>query len=352
MLRLAAAQHRLCSHHSAQRDQMGKGGWWCDGCNFHNYGFRSECMRCGCAAPASAIVGAAPAGGRAPHGAWAKGPGAAGSAGHKGQHGHGGAAPHSFSQEEVRCYAAMDATTWDSVKKYLAESNRERVQKARDQKDQKQQPDAREATRIQDKLAGQLQAATKREAKAVEAARGALLEVAKAKAKVAELSQQLADASEKAAAEFAKAAGRDAAVDGDSPAALAKQLRGTLGQSAANDPGADLLRKLLDKLDPPAPSAQSAPPQSAPPAAEAPPTPPASQRCQVGCAAAGVQTKKEDGGVAPAEEVDLEPDQVDAAFDALDVADLLSKCDNEALRKRLQCSISGLREQLKRPRRL
>lgn len=330
---------------------MGKGGWRCGGCDFHNYGFRTECLRCGRAAPASADAGPAPSGGRAPQGAWAKGPGAAGKAGGMGQQGSGGAATRNFFQEEVRCYAAMDAATWDSVKKYLAEGNRERVQKARDQRDQKQPPDAREATRVQDKLAGQLQAATKREAKAVEAARHALLEVAKAKAKVAELSLELADASEKAAAEFAKAAGRDAAADADSPLALAKQLRCSLGTGAAHDPGADLLRRLLDKLDPPAPpplSQGGAPAEGEPPAAS-----PAGQSGQAGPGRGGApaEKEKEDEGMQSAE-VGLEPGQVDAAFDAIGVDNLLDQCENEALRKRLQSSIAGLREQLKRPRRL
>ena len=115
----------------------------------------------------------------------------------------------------------MDEATWEPVKQYFDQSLRDKVQMAREPKDPQ---DAREATRLQDKLAAQLQAATKREAKAVEAARNAMLEVANAKAKVAELSKQLADASKKAAEEFARAAGRG---DAKSPVQMAKQLRAT-----------------------------------------------------------------------------------------------------------------------------
>ena len=252
-----------------------------------------------------------------------------------------------FSSEEVQCYAAMDDKTWESVKQYLADGNRGKVQKARGSKQKQQQPDVREASRIQDKLAGQLQAATRREAKAVEAARLAMLEVANAKAKLAELPQLLADASEKAAAEYAKVADRDAAAEGESPLQLAKQPRETLGPSAASDLGAHLLRTLLDKIDP------LAPPQ--PPGEPLAPVPPGGKavpKTEVKAEEQAAAAAEDDADMLAADELGMEADQVDAAFDALGVDDMLGKCDDEALRKRLQGSIEGLRTQLKRPRRV
>ena len=256
-----------------------------------------------------------------------------------------------FTAEEVQCYAVMDTKTWESVKKYLPLGDRDKVQCVRDGKLKQQQPDVREASRIQDRLAGQLQAATKREAKAVEAAKNALLEVARAKAKVAELSQQLADASEKAAAEYAKVAGRDPAPEGDSPLQMAKQLRETLGPHAASDPGAQLLRKLLDKLDPldaAQPSGVSPTPQQAGSAAGL-----AKEEVKGDDSPEAEAPAGTDADMEHAEPEDcIEPDQVDAVFDALGVDDMLGKCENEGLRKRLQGSIDGIRMQLKRPRRV
>ena len=61
---------------------------------------------------------------------------------------------------------------------------------------------------------------------------------------------------------------------------------------------------------------------------------------------------EDDADMLAADELGMEADQVDAAFDALGVDDMFGKCDDEALRKRLQGSIEGLRTQLKRPRRV
>ena len=320
-----------------------KPAWGCNCGYAQNWACRIRCKQCDRAAPARickdaraahAAAGAAAAGKPRPIGSSQQRPNSP-----------------SLSSEEVQCYAVMDVKTWESVKKYLPVGDRDKVQCARDGKSKQHQPDVREASRIQDKLAGQLQAATKREAKAVEAARCAMLEVARAKAKVAELSQQLADASEKAAAEYAKVAGRDPAPEGDSPLQMAKQLRETLGPHAANDPGAQLLRKLLDKLDPlemvPPSGGSSVPPQAGGA------TVPTNAEVTGGDSPEAAGPAGNDADMVPAETEDgIAADQVDAAFDALGVDDMLGKCENEFLRKRLQGSIEGLRTQLKRPRRV
>ena len=223
---------------------------------------------------------------------------------------------------------------WESVKQYLDQSLRDKVQRAKEPKDPQ---DAREATRLQDKLAAQLQAATKREAKAVEAARTAMLEVANAKAKVAELSKQLADASKKAAEEFARAAGRG---DGESPMQMAKQLRVSLGKGAADDPAAGLLRKLLDLLDPVAPPLPEGAGDDAATIATA------------GGTADSEGTQQDDAGMDGEGDLGMAPEEVDAAFDALGMRDMLDKCPNDELRKRLQDSFAGLQRRLKLPRRV
>ena len=48
----------------------------------------------------------------------------------------------------------------------------------------------------------------------------------------------------------------------------------------------------------------------------------------------------------------MQPAEVDAAFDTLDTHDMLAKCPNEEIRKRLRGSIVGLREWLKISRRV
>ena len=118
---------------------------------------------------------------------------------------------------------------------------------------------------------------------------------------------------------------------------LAKQLRGTLGQGAADDPGAGLTRKLLDVLHPPAP-----PPQAAAGGAEA-----------AGGGAGVAPSQQPAAGPAEDEDGDVgvQPAEVDAAVDALDMHDMLATCPNEEIRKRLHGSIVGLREELKIPRR-
>ena len=319
--------------------------WGCNCGYAQNWACRIRCKQCDRAAPARICKAARAANAAAGTAA----------AGKPKPRPIGGSQPRPSSpgltSEEVQCYAVMDVKTWESVKKYLPLGDRDKVQCARDGKLKQQQSDVREASRIQDKLAGQLQAATKREAKAVEAARCAMLEVARAKAKVAELSQQLADASEKAAAEYAKVAGRDPAPEGDPPLQMAKQLRETLGPHAANDPGAQLLRKLLDKLDPleaEQPSGVSSMPQQTGGAAG-----PTKEEVHGDDSPAAADPAGADADMEHAEPDDcFEADQVDAAFDALGVDDMLGKCENGALRKRLQGSIEGLRTQLKRPRRV
>ena len=309
-----------------------KGGWSCSECDgFHNFAFRTECMRCGEAPPKGKAGGRTPSG-KAPLSAWLKGPGWAGKAAKKPNAGGGGQPSH--TQDEVRCYATMDEATWESVKQYLDQSLRDKVQRAKEPKDPQ---DAREATRLQDKLAAQLQAATKREAKAVEAARTAMLEVANAKAKVAELSKQLADASKKAAEEFARAAGRG---DGESPMQMAKQLRVSLGKGAADDPAAGLLRKLLDLLDPVAPPLPEGAGDDAATIATA------------GGTAGSEGTQQDDAGMDGEGDLGMAPEEVDAAFDALGMRDMLDKCPNDELRKRLQDSFAGLQRRLKLPRRV
>ena len=51
-------------------------------------------------------------------------------------------------------------------------------------------------------------------------------------------------------------------------------------------------------------------------------------------------------------DLDLAPEEVDAAFDALGMHDMLAKRGNDEIRKRLQNSIAGLRQRLKMPRRV
>ena len=113
-----------------------------------------------------------------------------------------------------------------------------------------------------------------------------------------------------------------------------------MGKGAADDPAAGLLRKLLDALDPVAPPQ----PKGAGDVAAAVAT--------AAGAADGEGTQQGDAGMDGEGDLGMAPEEVDAAFDALGMRDMLDKCPNDELRKRLQGSFAGLQRRLKLPRRV